>query len=176
MLRAFENQHPSIHPSAWVDDTALVIGAVHIGAESSVWPMCVLRGDIHRIVIGNRSNVQDGSVLHVTHDSSFVPGGHSLLIGHDVTIGHKVTLHGCTIGHRCLVGMGSLVMDGAVIEPETMVGAGSLIPQGKTLESGYLWHGRPAIRVRPLQQREKEYLEYSAQQYALLKDRYIKQG
>jgi carbonic anhydrase/acetyltransferase-like protein (isoleucine patch superfamily) len=172
MIRDFDELRPALHSTAWVDPSALVVGDVHIGAQSSVWPMCVLRGDIHRIVIGIRTNVQDGSVLHVTHDSRFAPGGHSLTVGDEVTVGHKVILHGCTIGDRCLIGMGSIVMDGAVLEPGTMLGAGSLVPPGKHLEGGYLWRGSPARRVRPLTDEETEYFEYSAIQYARLKDRH----
>jgi carbonic anhydrase/acetyltransferase-like protein (isoleucine patch superfamily) len=172
MIRDFDELRPALHSTAWVDPSALVVGDVHIGAQSSVWPMCVLRGDIHRIVIGIRTNVQDGSVLHVTHDSRFAPGGHSLTVGDEVTVGHKVILHGCTIGDRCLIGMGSIVMDGAVLEPGTMLGAGSLVPPGKHLEGGYLWRGSPARRVRPLTDEETGYFEYSAIQYARLKDRH----
>ncbi len=172
MIRDFGDLRPALHSTAWVDDTALVVGDVHIGAHSSVWPMCVLRGDIHQVVIGVRTNIQDGSVLHVTHDSRFAPGGHSLTVGDEVTVGHKVILHGCTIGDRCLIGMGSIVMDGAVIESEAMLGAGSLVPPGKRLEGGYLWRGSPARRVRPLTDEERDYLEYSAAQYARLKDRH----
>jgi len=172
MIRDFGDLRPALHSTTWVDDTALVVGDVHIGAHSSVWPMCVLRGDIHRIVIGVRTNIQDGSVLHVTHDSRFVPGGHSLAVGDEVTVGHKVILHGCTIGDRCLIGMGSIVMDGAVIESGTMLGAGSLVPPGKRLKGDFLWRGSPARRVRPLTDEEREYLEYSAVQYAHLKDRH----
>ena len=172
MIRDFGDLRPALHSTAWVDETALVAGDVHIGAHSSIWPMCVLRGDIHRIRIGVRTNIQDGSVLHVTHDSRFAPGGHALAVGDEVTVGHKVILHGCTIGDRCLIGMGSIVMDGAVIESGAMLAAGSLVSPGKRLEGGYLWRGSPARRVRPLSDEEREYLEYSAVQYARLKDRH----
>jgi carbonic anhydrase/acetyltransferase-like protein (isoleucine patch superfamily) len=172
MIRDFGDLRPALHTTCWVDPTALVVGDVHIGAHSSVWPLCVLRGDIHRIAIGVRTNIQDGSVLHVTHDSRFAPGGYSLTVGDEVTVGHKVILHGCTIGDRCLIGMGSIVMDGAVIESGAMLAAGSLVPPGKRLGGGFLWRGAPARRARPLTDEEKEYLEYSAAQYARLKDRY----
>lgn len=172
MIRDFGDLRPALHSTAWVDETALVVGDVHIGADSSIWPMCVLRGDIHRIVIGVHSNIQDGSVLHVTHDSRFAPGGHALTVGDEVTVGHKVILHGCTIENRCLIGMGSIVMDGAVIESGAMLAAGSLVSPGKRLDGGYLWRGSPARRVRPLSTEETEYLEYSALQYSRLKDRH----
>ncbi|MFN2349077.1 MAG: gamma carbonic anhydrase family protein [Thioalkalivibrio sp.] len=163
---------PEVDASAWVDESALVIGEVRIGAHSSVWPMTVVRGDIHRIEIGARSNIQDASVLHVTHDSPFVPGGHSLVVGDEVTVGHKVVLHGCRIGERCLIGMGSVVMDGAVIEPMTLLGAGSLVTPNKRLEGGYLWQGSPARRVRELTDQEREYMGYSAEHYVRLMQRH----
>jgi len=172
MIRSFEEKMPEVDASAWVDDSALVIGEVRIGAQSSVWPMTVVRGDIHRIEIGARSNIQDASVLHVTHDSRFVPGGRSLVVGDEVTVGHKVVLHGCRIGERCLIGMGSVVMDGAVIEPMTLLGAGSLVTPNKRLEGGYLWQGSPARRVRALTDQEREYLEYSAEHYVRLMQRH----
>jgi carbonic anhydrase/acetyltransferase-like protein (isoleucine patch superfamily) len=172
MIRSFEEKMPEVDASAWVDESALVIGQVRIGAQSSVWPMTVVRGDIHRIEIGARSNIQDASVLHVTHDSRFVPGGRSLVVGDEVTVGHKVVLHGCRIGERCLIGMGSVVMDGAVIEPMTLLGAGSLVTPNKRLEGGYLWQGSPARRVRALTDQEREYMEYSADHYVRLMQRH----
>jgi len=110
-IRPFEGKIPRIAADAWVDESAVVIGDVEIGAASSVWPLSVVRGDIHRIRIGNRTNIQDGSVLHVTHDSRFNPGGFPLSIEDEVTVGHKVMLHGCRIGSQCLIGMGSVVME-----------------------------------------------------------------
>ncbi len=171
-IRAFEGMAPCIAPDAWIDDTALVIGDVEIGAGSSVWPMTVVRGDIHRIRIGEATNVQDGSVLHVTHDSRFYPGGFPLEIGDRVTIGHKVMLHGCRIGDRCLVGMAAVVMDGAVLEPEVVLAAGSLVSPGKVLEGGWLWRGAPARRVRELTDQEREFFSYSAENYRRLAARY----
>jgi len=116
-IRTFDGKTPDIAPDAWVDPSAIVIGDVTLGSQSSIWPMTVVRGDIHRIKIGARTNIQDGSVLHVTHDSRFNPRGFPLDIGDDVTVGHKALLHGCKIGHHCLIGMGAIVMDGAVIDP-----------------------------------------------------------
>jgi carbonic anhydrase/acetyltransferase-like protein (isoleucine patch superfamily) len=169
MINPFEGHHPVIHPDAFVHEMAFVNGRVNIASEASVWPMVVIRGDINNISIGARSNIQDGSVLHVTHDSRFSnPGGEALTIGEDVTVGHNVTLHGCTLHDRCLIGMGSVVLDGALVETDVMVGAGSLVPPYKTLESGYLYVGSPAIRARPLKETELEFLGYSAEHYVRL--------
>lgn len=171
--RKFENHIPAIHPTAYVDNTALVIGEVDIGEDSSVWPMTVIRGDVNHIQIGKRSNIQDASVLHVTHasDAYTTRTGYPLIIGDDVTIGHKALLHACVIGNRVLVGMGSIIMDAVIVEDETIIGAGSLIPPKKKLESGYLWMGSPAKKVRPLTEKEKVYLQYSAEHYVRLKVR-----
>lgn len=154
----------------FVDESAVVIGDVHLGADSSVWPLTVIRGDMHRIRIGARTSVQDGSVLHITHAGPFNPDGYPLIIGDEVTIGHQVTLHGCTLGNRILVGMGSIVMDGAVIEDEVVLGAGSLVPPGKRLLSGFLYVGSPARQARALTDKERAYFSYSASNYAALKD------
>ena len=137
-LLSFEGRQPEVAVSAYVDARALVIGDVRLEDDASVWPMAVVRGDIHEIRIGPRTNIQDGSVLHVTHDSRFNPGGHPLVIGADVTVGHRVTLHGCTVGDRCLIGMGAIVLDGAVLAPGTLLAAGSLVPRGRALEGGKL--------------------------------------
>jgi len=172
MIRSFEKHAPQIASSAYVDEAALVIGNVEIGEDASVWPMCVVRGDIHQIHIGNSTNIQDGSVLHVTHDSEYSPGGSPVIIGHEVTIGHQVTLHGCTVEDQCLIGMGSIVLDDAVIESGALLGAGSLVNPGKHIEGGYLWLGRPARRVRKLTDKEKAYLKYSAAHYVQLQRRH----
>jgi len=166
--RTFRGKRPQIADDAWVDETAVVIGNVTIGARSSVWPLCVVRGDIHRIEIGSGTNIQDGSVLHVSHDSHFMPGGAPLIIQDRVTVGHQVVLHGCEIRDLCLIGIGSRLLDRAVLEPQTMVGAGSLVPPGKLLTGGYLWVGTPVQRIRPLKDRELEYLEYVSGNYTKL--------
>ena len=171
-IRSFEQHNPQIHPSAYVDDTALVIGAVEIGEDSSIWPMSVIRGDIQHIRIGARTSIQDGTIIHVTHDSRFCPGGQPTVIGNDVTVGHKVILHACTIEDYCLIGMGAIVMDKAVVQSRVTIGAGSVVPPGKVLESGYLYVGSPVRQVRPLNDRELEFLEYSAQNYRRLKERH----
>ncbi len=172
-LRDFQGARPGVGARCGVDPSAVVIGDVEIGDESSVWPMTVIRGDIHRIRIGRRTSVQDGSVLHVTHDGPFNPGGYPLTIGDEVTIGHQVMLHGCTIGSRILVGMGAIVMDGAVVEDEVIIGAGSLVPPGKTLESGHLYVGRPAKPVRPLTEKEFGFFSYTAKRYVDLAAAYL---
>lgn len=172
-IRAFNKTTPNLAERVYVDDTALVIGDVKIGPDSSVWPMTVIRGDVHYIRIGSGTNIQDHSVLHVSHDSEFEPGGHPLEIGNNVTVGHQTVLHGCTIGDNCMIGMGSMVMDGAVIQKKVILGAGSLVTPNKTLESGYLWMGRPAKKVRLLTEQEKEQLVYSAQHYMKLKNDYL---
>lgn len=175
-IRKFADHTPNIHETAYVDETALVSGEVEIGEESSVWPMTVIRGDVNFIKIGKRSNIQDGSVLHVTHDpnkhteeAGLKQTGYPLIIGDDVTIGHKALLHACEIGNHVLVGMGAIVMDGTVVEDETIIAAGSLVPPRKRLESGYLWVGSPAKKARELNEKEKQYLKYSADHYVRLK-------
>ena len=174
-IRSFRQKQPLLGTQVWVDPTAVVIGDVKIGDHSSIWPYAVIRGDMHRIRIGQRCSIQDGSVLHITHAGPFNPEGFPLVIGDEVTVGHQVTLHGCTLGSRILVGMGSTVMDGAVIEDEVILGAGSLVPPAKTLESGYLYVGRPAKKIRALTPQEISYFPYTAQNYVDLKDEYLQE-
>lgn len=171
-IRSFENHSPAIDASAFIDPTAVVIGDVVVGKDSSVWPMAVIRGDIHQIRIGSRTSIQDGTVIHVTHAGPFNPGGFPTLIGNEVTVGHKVMLHGCVIGDRVLVGMGAIIMDGVTVESEVVIGGGSLVPPGKTLESGYLYMGSPVKQVRKLTDKELEYFGYTAGKYVELKERH----
>ncbi len=173
-IRDFSGVSPRVSLSAYVDDAALVVGNVTLGDDVSIWPMTVLRGDVNLITIGAGTNVQDGSVLHVTHEHPDIPGGFALRIGEKVTIGHRVILHGCTVGDLCLIGMGATVMDGAVLEPKVLLGAGSLVPPGKTLTTGYLWLGTPARKVRALTQNELDWLTYSATHYIELKNKYLR--
>ncbi|NMZ96014.1 gamma carbonic anhydrase family protein [Pseudomonas lundensis] len=175
-IRPFQQHTPALGERAFVDRSAVVIGDVEIGADSSVWPLTVIRGDMHRIRIGARTSVQDGCVLHITHAGPFNPDGFPLLIGDDVTIAHKVMLHGCTVGNRVLIGMGSIVMDGAVIEDDVIVGAGSLVPPGKRLDSGFLYVGSPVRPVRALTDKEKAFFTYSAGNYIKLKDQHLAEG
>lgn len=169
-IRSYKGVSPRLHTGAWVDDTAVVIGDVELGEDVSVWPMCVLRGDVQRITIGARTNIQDGSVLHVSSDSEFLPGGAPLTIGSDVTIGHKCVIHACTIGDGVLIGIGAIVLDKAVIESGAMLGAGALVPPGKVIEGGHLWVGQPARKARPLTEKEAQFLKYSAPHYVRTKN------
>ena len=173
-IRTFAGKTPSLGARAYVDATALALGDVVLGDDASLWPMAVARGDVQAIRIGARTNVQDGSVLHVTQDNRFNPGGRALIIGDDVTVGHGVILHACTVEDRVLVGMGSTVLDGAVIRRRVMIGAGSLVPPNKVLESGYLYLGSPVKQARPLTEKELEYLGFSARHYVELKDRHLR--
>jgi carbonic anhydrase/acetyltransferase-like protein (isoleucine patch superfamily) len=170
--RQFGQLTPQIHSSAFVDETALVIGQAVLDEDCSIWPMAVVRADINAIAIGKRSNVQDGTIIHVTHAGKFNPEGYATVIGNDVTVGHRCILHGCTIGDRCLVGMGVCLMDGVTVESNVIIGAGSLVTPGKTLTSGYLWLGSPARRARPLTDQELEFLGYSANYYVQLKNQH----
>lgn len=172
-IRIFKGITPTVAATAFIDDSALVVGDVTVGDDSSLWPMVVARGDVHTITIGRRTNIQDGSVLHVTQDNEFSPGGYPLRVGDDVTVGHNVTLHACTIEDMCLIGMGSTVLDGAVIHSRVMVGAGTLVTPGKELESGFLYLGSPAKKIRPLTERELTYLPFSASHYVELKNQHL---
>lgn len=167
-VRPYDGKQPQIHESAYIDEAGVVIGDVTIAEDASIWPMAVLRGDVHRIEIGKRTNVQDGAVLHVTHDGEFSPGGRPLIIGDDVTVGHNATLHACTIGNGCLIGMNAVVLDGAVIEDGAMVGAGALVTPNTRVTAGTLWVGSPAKMARELKEKEKAFLPYSAQHYVRL--------
>ena len=175
-IRSYQQFTPQLGERVFVDASAVVLGDVEIGDDSSVWPMTVIRGDMHQIRIGARTSVQDGSVLHITHAGPFNPEGYPLIIGDEVTVGHKVTLHGCTLGSRILVGMGSIVMDGAVVEDEVIIGAGSLVPPGKRLESGYLYVGSPVKQARPLTDKERTFFSYTAGNYVKLKDLHLAEG
>lgn len=172
-VRPFVRTKPNIGRRVYIDPSAVVIGDVSLGEDVSIWPTAVVRGDVNRIKVGARSNIQDGSVLHVTHDSPFNAGGVELSVGEDVTIGHAAMLHACKIGDRCLIGINSIVMDRAEIEDEVLVAAGSLVTPDRRLESGGLYAGRPAKRVRDLTDNEREMLQYSAGHYVDLKDKYL---
>ena len=171
-IRPYLDTQPNIADSAYIDPAAVVIGDVVLGEHTSVWPCAVIRGDVNHIRIGNRSNVQDLSMLHVSHKSADKPDGSPLLIGEDVTIGHRVVLHGCIIGNRVLVGMGRTILDDAIIEDDVMIGAGSLVPPRKRIESGYLYVGSPVKQVRPLNDEEKKFLVYSAKHYIHIAEQY----
>ncbi len=157
----------------YIDPQALVIGDVELGNDSSVWPMSVVRGDVNSIRIGSRVNIQDGSILHVTHRRPELPDGFPLVIDDEVTVGHKVVLHGCRIHSRVLIGMDSVIMDGAEIGPDTLIGAGSLVTENSRLDAGCLWLGRPAVKKRRLTEQELEFLGYAAAHYVRLKNDYL---
>ncbi|MBP5982034.1 MAG: gamma carbonic anhydrase family protein [Halomonas sp.] len=172
-LRDFRDRSPQLGERVYIDPASVVIGDVVLGDDCSVWPMTVIRGDMHRIRIGARTSVQDGSVLHITHASDFNPEGFPLTIGEDVTIGHKAILHGCTLGSRILVGMGAIVMDGAVVDDEVIIAAGAVVTPGKHLESGYVYAGNPAKALRPLKDKERAFFPYTAGNYVKLKDQFL---
>ncbi len=172
-VQAFCGVLPRMGRGSWVHDSARVIGDVYFGDNVSIWCGAVVRGDVNSIRIGAGTNIQDNSVLHVSHKTERDPVGGPLLIGTNVTVGHSVILHGCTVGDECLIGMGSIIMDKAIIEPRVLVGAGSLVPEGKVLASGYLYIGRPAKQVRPLTDEERLYFNYSAEHYMKLARDYL---
>jgi carbonic anhydrase/acetyltransferase-like protein (isoleucine patch superfamily) len=172
-LRSFKGIMPTLGARAYVDLAATVIGDVVLGDDASIWPGAVLRGDVHYIRIGARSNVQDGAVVHVTHDGPYSPGGFPTIVGEGVTIGHAAVIHACTIEDYCLIGMHATVLDGAVVKKYGFVGAGSVVPPGKVVGERELWLGNPAQRVRLLTDKQIEQLHYSADHYVRLKDVYL---
>lgn len=172
-IRKFKDKQPILGASVYIDESAVVIGDVTLGDDVSIWPATVVRGDVESITIGAGTNVQDGSVLHVSHAGRFSSQGHPLIIGKGVTIGHKAVVHACTVGNYCLIGIGAIIMDDAVLEDYVMLGAAALVTPGKRLESGYLYVGSPAKQVRPLTESEKQFLEYSSQHYVHLKNEHL---
>ena len=164
---------PTLGDRTYVDPAATVIGDMVLGDDVSIWPNAVLRGDVHYIRIGARSNVQDGTVIHVTHDGPYSPGGFPTIVGEGVTIGHAAVIHACTIDDYCLIGMHATVLDGAVIKKYGFVAAGSVIPPGKVVGERELWVGNPAKCVRLLSDQQVEQLHYSADHYVRLKDVYL---
>lgn len=159
MLRTFRGITPQIAGSAFIEETAAVIGDVVIGEHSSLWFSVVVRGDVNFIRIGDRTNIQDGTVIHVSHKT------HPTWIGDDVTVGHNVTLHGCRVGNRCLIGMGAVVMDGAEVGDDVMIAAGALVVPGTVVPSGTLFAGSPAKKKRQLSDAEIAGLKQSAANY-----------
>ena len=172
MIRLYQTISPRIATSAFIDETALIIGNVSVGEDSSIWPFTVARGDVHRIEIGHNSNIQDGSILHVSSPTKFAPDGYPLIIGNGVTVGHRAILHACEIEDDCLIGIGSIVLDGAVVKSGALLGANSMVPPNKVIEGGYLWLGSPAKKVRALSDEEKESFHHSAQHYVNLKNKH----
>jgi carbonic anhydrase/acetyltransferase-like protein (isoleucine patch superfamily) len=172
-VRPYLDAMPRLGLNVYVDPAAVVIGDVEIGEDSSIWPCAVARGDVHYVRIGARTNIQDGAVLHVTHDGEYTPGGFPLVIGDDVTVGHGAIVHACTVKDACLIGMNATVLDGAVVSRHAIVGAGAVVSPGKVVGEGELWVGNPARRVRMLSDQEIERLYYSARHYVKLKERYL---
>ena len=152
-LRPYKGKRPQLGKRVYVDPCAILVGDIQLDDDASIWPMVAARGDVNHIRIGARSNIQDGTVLHLTRKSASNPGGYPLLIGEDVTVGHKAMLHGCTIGDRVLVGMGAILLDGVIVEDDVMIGAGSLVPQASgSRPAFFIWaipSSRPALSSRP---------------------------
>ncbi len=171
-LGSYRGTSPTLGPGAWVDATAVVIGDVVLGEDASVWPLVLIRGDVNHIRIGARSNVQDGSIVHVSRPYPGNEAGWPTILGDDVVIGHKVALHGCTIGDRVLVGIGAIVLDGVVVASDVIIGAGSVVTPGKKLEPGYLYVGNPARRSRELRAEEIARIPKMARDYVTLKNEY----
>ncbi len=167
MLRPYKGIVPTIAAGVFIEDTAVVIGDVVIGPSSSVWFNAVIRGDVHAIRIGARTNIQDLSLLHVTHNT------YPLTLGDDITVGHHVVLHGCTIGNRVLVGMGAIIMDGVVIEEDCIIGAGALVTGGQRIPSKSLVVGSPARIKRSLSEAEMLWIKTSAQNYVRYAQDYL---
>ncbi|WP_129136977.1 gamma carbonic anhydrase family protein [Luteimonas sp. YGD11-2] len=173
-LRPYRDRHPRLGARVYVDPAATVIGDVELGDDVSVWPGTVIRGDVNFVRIGARTSVQDGSVIHVSHDGPHAKlGGFATVIGEDVTIGHKAIIHACTIGNASLIGMGAILLDGVRVGDHAMIGAGALVPPGKVVGDGELWVGNPARPVRTLTDAQIEGLRYSAAHYVRLKDEYL---
>lgn len=176
-IRPFQGHQPMLGARVYVDPAATVIGDVVLGDDVSIWPGAVVRGDVNHIRIGARTNVQDGTIVHVTHEGPFTrPGGFPTVIGADVTIGHAAVIHACTIEDACLIGMHATVLDGAVVRKHGFVGAGAVVSPGKVVGERELWLGNPARMVRVLDDREIEALYYSASHYVKLKDAYLAGG
>ena len=169
MIRKYGGRAPQIAGSAYIDVAAVVIGDVSIGANSSVWPGVVIRGDVNWIRIGARTNIQDGSVLHVMRDT------HPLMIGDGVTVGHGVILHGCTIESRCLIGMGSIILNGSKIGAGSIIGAGTLVPERTEVPAGSLFLGHPGKFRRALIPEDMESIDRYAERYVEYKESYKKE-
>lgn len=175
-IRPYREHLPSLGQRVYLDPMAVVAGDVVLGDDVSIWPFTVIRGDVNFVRIGDRSNLQDGTVVHVSHDGPHLRrGGFATRIGSDVTIGHRAIIHACTIEDAALIGMGAVVLDGAVVKKHAFVGAGALVAPGKVVGEGELWVGNPARKQRLLSDAEIEALYYSAGHYVRLKDDYLAQ-
>ena len=170
MLKPYKNKWPDIASTAFIEDSAIVIGDVKIGEDSSAWFNAIVRGDVNYIRIGNRTNIQDASVIHVTHDT------HPTILEDDITVGHSVTIHGCTIRSRVLIGMGAIVLDGVEVESDCIVAAGAIVTEGKKIPSGWMAMGIPAKPVRELTEKERASLLEHSQNYIRYKNDYMDAG
>ena len=167
LILPYKGVMPRIHPSVFIADGAVVIGDVEIGADSAVWFNCVVRGDVNEIRIGERTNIQDGSIVHVTRN------GHGCYIGSGITVGHNAVIHACTLQDNCFVGMGSTLLDGSVVESNAMLAAGAMLTSGKRVPSGELWAGNPAKKLRDLRPEDLAFFPVSAQGYVDLAKEYM---
>ena len=167
MLRPYRGTMPRVHPTVYIDESAQIIGDVEIGEESSVWMSAVIRGDVHHIRIGRRSNVQDGTIVHVMRDT------HPTVIGDDVTIGHRALVHGCTIEDRCLIGMGAILLDGVRVGSGSIVAAGTLLTEGTQVPSRSLVMGSPGTVRRTLEDRELDEIQMYADRYVAYRLEYM---
>lgn len=159
MIRKYRNHLPKIHPSCYIDESAQVIGEVEIQEGSSVWCNAVVRGDVNSIRIGQRTNIQDCTTLHVTYQT------HPLVLGNEITVGHNAVLHGCTIKDRCLIGMGAVVLDGAIVGEECLIGAGALVTEGKEIPPRSVAVGSPARVIRKVTDKELQYILEGMERY-----------
>jgi carbonic anhydrase/acetyltransferase-like protein (isoleucine patch superfamily) len=171
-VRSFAGKTPSIAPTALVDDTAVVIGDVTVGENSSVWPLAVLRGDVGPVVVGRDTNIQDGCILHGTPAGPTSAHGQFVTVGDRVTVGHGAVLHGCKVGNDCLIGLRAVIMDGAIVPDGTVIGATGVVPAGMQLEPGFVWAGNPVCKLRALTEQGHALLRESARHYVLLSARY----
>lgn len=175
-IRSYKGVLPSISQGVYIDESSVIVGDITIGSHSSIWPLVAARGDVNAMTIGKNTNIQDGTILHVTRKTESNLQGYPLVIGDDVTVGHHCMLHGCTLGNRILVGMGAIIMDGAVVEDDVFIGAGALVPPNKVLKSGNLYVGQPCKQARELTEAELAFLKISADNYVKLKDDYLEEN
>ncbi len=171
-VRPFAGKTPGIAPTALVDDTAVIIGDVTVGEQSSIWPLAVVRGDVGPVHIGRDTNIQDGCILHGTPAGPTAPHGEFVTVGDRVTVGHGAVLHGCKVGNDCLVGMRAVIMDGAVVPDNTVIAANGVVPPGMQLEPGCVWAGNPVRKLRALTEQEHALLRESARHYVELAEQY----
>lgn len=172
-IMSFEGKSPKMGERVWVHPSSTIIGDVKLGEDVSIWPGVIIRADVNSVEIGDRTNIQDGSIIHVTNVEAKPPHGYPTIIGNDVTIGHGAMLHGCTVEEGVLIGMRAILLDGSRVEKHAILGAGALLAPGKIVKTGEVWVGAPARRIKVLTDKEIEDLYFSAKQYVSLKDRYL---